>query len=170
MIINTVITPDTIPDVYEVLDFCREHELMVTVAPQDDWTVMNPRLAADPDYYELIAHVRRMKRRKEPKIILSDLFLQRVSDQANHKCFPTLVPRIYPDGSVFYPCTPLGRTCGNLLDHESLYEMVHDAWRQQGLPDCALGSQQCFLSCFMEPTHMVEHPFRVLAEQLENIA
>jgi hypothetical protein len=36
------------------------------------------------------------------------------------QCYPTMFPRVYPNGDVFYPCEPLRKVVGNFLREGSL--------------------------------------------------
>ncbi len=169
MIINPVITPETIPDIYEVLDFCRGHDLLVSPVPEDQWTAINTGLINNPEYYRLIENITAMKKKGSKNIILSDIFLDQIMKFERHNCFPTLVPRIYPDGSVFYPCTPIEKIYGNLLDYPDLNKMLVEAYRKEKLPECVFNTKKCFMSCFMEPANMIEHPFSLIKQQLRHI-
>ena len=40
------------------------------------------------------------------------------------QCYPTMFPRVYPNGDVFYPCEPLRKVAGNLLRDGSLAEDI----------------------------------------------
>ncbi|MFC1643802.1 radical SAM protein [Candidatus Omnitrophota bacterium] len=169
MIINSVITPETIPDIYEVMNLCREHDLLVSPVPEDQWSSVNAGLANNPGYYRLIEDIIAMKKGGNKNIILSDVFLDQIIKFEKHNCFPTLVPRIYPDGSVFYPCTPVGNVHGNLLDYPNLNTMLKRAYKKEKLPECVSGTKKCFMSCFMEPANIIEHPFSLLKQQLKHI-
>ena len=169
MIINPVITPETIPDIYEVMAFCREHDLLVSPVPEDQWTAINTGLIDNPGYYKLIEDIIAMKKGGNKNIIVSDVFLVQIMKFEKHNCFPTLVPRIYPDGSVFYPCTPIEKIYGNLLDYPNLNKMLVEAYRKEKLPECVFNTKKCFMSCFMEPANMIEHPFSLIKQQLQRI-
>lgn len=126
--------------------------------PQDNGLVPHPKLVKNPKYKKLLNDIVEMKK-KGYSIGISNLFLKQISTFQKHNCFPSLVPRIFPDGSVFHPCNPIHKTYGNLLDYPSLYKMLKKAHKKEGLPSCALNSKNCFMSCYMEFVNAIEHPF-----------
>jgi MoaA/NifB/PqqE/SkfB family radical SAM enzyme len=169
MIINAVITPENIPDIYKVMDFCRQHDLFVSPVPEDQWGDINSDLINNPGYHKLVEDMIAMKKEGNNNIALSNIFLDQIMKFEGHNCLPTLVPRIYPDGSVFYPCTPIEKIYGNLLDYPDLNTMLIEAYKKEKLPECAFNGKKCFMACFMEPTNMIEHPFSLIKQQLEHI-
>ena len=54
------------------------------------------------------------------------------------KCYPTMFPRVYPNGDVFYPCEPLRKVAGNLLKDGSLKKIFARGKKKYGdIPPCA---------------------------------
>jgi MoaA/NifB/PqqE/SkfB family radical SAM enzyme len=162
MIINCVITSSTIGDVDDVLEFCKDLDVPLGIVPQNNWTVPDKDLISNPEYYRLISNVIAMKRNGY-RIGVSDLFLSQIQTFPKHNCYPSLVPKVYPDGSVFYPCRHLNRVYGNILDYPSLVEMMKEAYQREGLPECSSDSQKCFMSCYMEFANAMEHPNSLLS-------
>ena len=53
------------------------------------------------------------------------------------ECFPTMFPRVYPNGDVFYPCEPLRKIAGNLLRDGSLEKIFARGKKIYGdIPPC----------------------------------
>src|SRR6266436_780184 len=53
------------------------------------------------------------------------------------QCYPTMFPRVYPNGDVFYPCEPLRKIAGNLLRDGSLRKIFANGKRRYGeIPPC----------------------------------
>jgi MoaA/NifB/PqqE/SkfB family radical SAM enzyme len=169
IIISSVITHETIDDIYEVIDFCERHNIFISPVPEDDCAKAHANLINNEKYYRLIRDIIEMKRKGKNHIVVSNIFLNQILKFPEHNCIPTLVPRIYPDGSVFYPCSPLEKIYGNLLDYPNLNTLLKEAHRKQGLPVCAYNTKKCFMSCFMEPTNMIERPIRLAYEYLKNL-
>ena len=71
LIVNCVLSPETLTDAPAILDFCREHNLLASFSPQavDDW----PRyeLLVSPEYKAFIARPIAAKRADAP-ILASD--------------------------------------------------------------------------------------------------
>ena len=169
MIINPVITAYNIEDIYGIIDFCKQIGVLVSPVPEDDWKKPEANLVHNPHYHKLIHDLLEFKSNGGKHIVVTSQFLRQVSHFTRHNCLPTLVPRVYPDGSVFYPCTPLEKVYGNLLDYPSLNTLLKEAFHKEGLPGCALSSEMCFMSCFMEPANMIANPLNMLAEQMKSI-
>ena len=62
--------------------------------------------------------IERRRERKQP-INGTPKLLRTVLEFGDFKCFPTMFPRVYPNGDVFYPCEPLKKIAGNLLQEGS---------------------------------------------------
>src|SRR6266853_903452 len=53
------------------------------------------------------------------------------------QCYPTMFPRVYPNGDVFYPCEPLRKVAGNLLRDGSLRKIFARGKKIYGdIPPC----------------------------------
>src|SRR2546425_1046920 len=53
------------------------------------------------------------------------------------ECYPTMFPRVYPNGDVFYPCEPLHKIAGNLLRDGSLKKIFARGKKIYGdIPPC----------------------------------
>src|SRR6266566_2330880 len=53
------------------------------------------------------------------------------------QCYPTMFPRVYPNGDVFYPCEPLRKVAGNLLRDGSLKKIFARGKKIYGdIPPC----------------------------------
>jgi len=60
------------------------------------------------------------------------------------QCYPTMFPRVYPNGDVFYPCEPLRKVAGNLLRDGSLKKIFARGKKIYGdIPPCQ-GSATCW--------------------------
>lgn len=170
LIANCVITPETLPGVDKVLDFCIEHNIAFAFSPQsfNNW----PRyelLIAD-EYRAFVDKVIRYKKRGY-KILGSLAYLKLARDFQPYNCYPTLVPRVLPNGDLIYPCRPIersqtshgGRPC-NLTRVASWQEALKIAVNKFGPPPRSCAS--CFQQCYAEPSLMQARPLSLLQEIL----
>ena len=137
MTINCVIDASTVDDVYEVMEFCREHNFVFSCcsALKNDLTPYE--LLENARYQRLVGHILESKRRKRLKINGSLQELEYILRFKNFNCYPTLFARIYPNGDVLYPCVPLKTVGGNLFETPSLREIYWRARERFGdVPDC----------------------------------
>ena len=59
------------------------------------------------------------------------------------KCYPTMFPRVYPNGDVFYPCEVLRKIAGNVLEEGSISKCFQRGRELYGeTPQC---KNNCFL-------------------------
>jgi MoaA/NifB/PqqE/SkfB family radical SAM enzyme len=170
LVLNCVISPETLPGAPAILDFCQEHNLLVSFSPQavDDW----PRyeLLVSEEYKAFVAQLIESKKNGGP-ILGSDAYLQSLYDFTSYACYPTLVPRIMADGALVYPCRPIERKGAsnggrpvNLLDVDSWAEAMETAVSQYGSPPQHCTS--CFQQCFAEPSLMQSRPLAHAIEWL----
>lgn len=170
MVVNCVISPETLPGARQVLDFCRQHSLLISFSPQavNNW----PRyeLLVDDGYQAFLQEMIDLKRRGAP-ILGSVAYLHTIARLQPYSCYPALVPRIMPGGDLVYPCWPIeragdshgGRPC-NLLDVDSWSEALARAVETYGQPPRVCTS--CFQQCYAEPSLMQAQPLSLLAEAL----
>jgi MoaA/NifB/PqqE/SkfB family radical SAM enzyme len=135
--INCVIDAGTIDDVYDVMEFCREHRLVFSCcsALKNDMTPV--QLLENTRYQRLVNHILSSKRQKRLKINGSYEELEYILGFKEFHCYPTMFARIYPNGDVYYPCVPLKTVGGNLFETPSIAEIYRRARKTFGdVPDC----------------------------------
>ncbi len=170
MAVNTVISPETLPGAQAVLDFCIQRDLLVSFSPQsvNNW----PRydLTVSPEYQAFIKKLIMLKRRGAP-ILGSIAYLKTLSRFEPYDCYPTLVPRIYPNGDLAYPCRPLekgdngqGGRIVNMLDAQKWDDAWAEAYSIYGQPP--RNCHSCFQQCYAEPSLMQSKPLTLLWENL----
>jgi pyruvate-formate lyase-activating enzyme len=151
LVINCVLSPETLGGARQVLDFCAEHGLLVSFSPQ-----------------AFLGQLASLKRRGGP-ILGSAAYLGTLAKLRPFSCYPTLVPRVLPGGEMLYPCWPIerggtshgGRPC-NLLDVKSWTEALKIAADAYGPPPRVCTS--CFQQCFAEPSLMQSKPAQAAVE------
>jgi MoaA/NifB/PqqE/SkfB family radical SAM enzyme len=170
LIVNCVLTPETLPAAEGVLEFCQAHNLLISFSPQ---AVRNwPRydLLVSEDYRAFIRRLLALKKQGAP-ILGSQIYLRTLLEMQPYACYPTLAPRIMPSGDLVYPCRPIekegrshgGRPC-NLLAVGSLERALEIAQNDYGPPPRLCAS--CFQQCYAEPSLMQAQPLALLSEWL----
>jgi len=168
MIINCVLTPENLSDAHDMLDFCTAHGLLISFSPQAVHNWPHYDLLVSKDYQAFLSQLMTYKRRGAP-ILGSMAYLRTLRDMVPYACYPTLVPRVTPQGDLLYPCRPIekegdshgGRPC-NLLNVTSWQHAIQRAVETYGLPPRMCTS--CFQQCFAEPSLMQSHPLSLLWE------
>jgi MoaA/NifB/PqqE/SkfB family radical SAM enzyme len=133
--ISAVIEEGNLDEMERIVDFCREHDFVFSAQTAQVGKYPNYALLRNPRYLALVEKLTEA-RRSQPvngtERLLRTLLLFR-----EFSCFPTLFPRIYPNGDVFYPCEPLRKIAGNLLEDGSLERIYARGKRLYGdIPDC----------------------------------
>lgn len=172
MILNAVITPDTLPGAEALLDFIREHHLLISFSPQSYNNWPRYELTVSPAYREFIQKLMKLKQSGAP-ILGSDTYLKTLAAFEPYDCYPTLVPRIYPNGDLSYPCRPLekaengqGGHAINLLNVQNWDEAWKLVRETYGQPPRTCHS--CFQQCYAEPSLMLTKPFPWLMEKIRS--
>lgn len=170
MILNCVVTPQTIGDARAVLQFARENGLLVSFSPQAVMNWPSYDLLVSAEYKTFLQDLITEKQHGAP-ILGSLSYLRTLLDFHPYSCYPTLVPRIMPGGELAYPCRPIekdhnghgGRPC-NLLEVRDWREATARALDEYGDPPMMCSS--CFQQCFAEPSLMQSRPLDWLYEWL----
>lgn len=168
--VNAVISPESLPYAETLLQFCIKNRLLISFSPQSVNNWPRYELTTSTEYQVLISNLISLKKRGAP-ILGSLAYLKMLSRFEPYDCYPTLVPRIYPNGDLAYPCRPLekgnngqgGRTI-NLLE----FQKWDDAWelakRIYGQPP--RNCHSCFQQCYAEPSLMQSRPLTLMWENL----
>lgn len=168
LILNAVITPDGLDGLEELLKFCVELDVGISFSPQavNNW----PRyeLLSSPAYHHFLAKLLTLKREGAP-ILGSDTYLKTLLDNQPYRCYPTLAPRIFPNGDLAYPCRPMEKAGGehggrpvNLLtvpDWKTAWQRARAAYG-----DPPENCNSCFQQCYAEPSLMQAHFLEYLLE------
>lgn len=168
MVLNCVLTPETLPGAKDVLNFCAEHDILASFSPQAIHNWPNYDLLVSDAYKAFLARLVRLKKRGAP-ILGSLAYLRTLLKFLPYSCYPTLVPRVMPNGDMVYPCRPIereqdshgGRPC-NLLQVDSWEQATQIALEAYGQPPRTCSS--CFQQCFAEPSLMQARPLALLHE------
>jgi len=170
LILNAVITPETLPGMDALIDFCAAHHILLSFSPQavNNW----PRyeLLVSPEYRAFIQRALTLKKRGAP-ILGSTAYLKTLLEQTPYACYPTLIPRITPDGWLVYPCLPMEKDGGeqggrpiNLRDVSTWDEAWATAERLYG--EAPSSCTSCFQQCYAESSLMQSRPLTWMLERL----
>ncbi len=163
MAANFVINRGSIGHAREVLDFCRQHDIRLTVGPElsfDGRVVQG--LREDPRYRALLDEL--IAERHDPAVLDSGPYLEAIRDLSPFRCHPSLTPRVSPMGSLYYPCRPLGGLEIDLLEAGSLAEAQRIGRERVGPPPRCEG--RCAMNCYLTPTLFLERPLALIHEHL----
>jgi len=154
ILINCVITHDSIEEVYRVMEFCFRHDMVFAPVSATTDSLADPALLARPDYQRLVKHILDLKKRSYP-ILGSVESIETLLLGKKFPCYALAVPHIYPNGDVFYPCQPLGKIGGNLLELGSISEAYREGERKYGpWKECW---RSCGLNCYVLTNSYIHH-------------
>ena len=170
LILNAVITPKTLPGMDALIEFCTAHKALLSFSPQavNNW----PRyeLLVSPEYRAFIQRAITLKKRGAP-ILGSTAYLKTLLEGNPYECYPTIIPRITPDGWLIYPCLPMEKDGGegggrpvNLLDVTHWDEAWAAAQRRYGEAPSSCAS--CFQQCYAESSLMAARPLAWMWERI----
>jgi MoaA/NifB/PqqE/SkfB family radical SAM enzyme len=171
--VNAVITPETLSSMDKLLNFCVENNIWLSLSPQSINNLPSYELATSNEYRAFIEKVIMLKKGGAP-ILGSYSYLKMLIDQTPYECFPTLAPRIMPDGWLAYPCRPMekaGKEQGGLAVNLLNVNTWDEAWKiaQEKYGEAPTSCVSCFQQCYAEPSLMQTHPFEYLREKLRGV-
>ncbi|MDD2923236.1 MAG: radical SAM protein [Anaerolineales bacterium] len=171
--LNAVVTPETLPHMDSLIQFCEENKIWLSLSPQAVNNLPRYELVTSQEYRAFIEKVIALKKRGAP-ILGSMSYLKMLIDQTPYECFPTLAPRITPDGWLAYPCRPMEKAGGeqgglaaNLLEVNTWDE----AWKiaQEKYGEAPTSCVSCFQQCYAEPSLMQARPLEYLREKIRGV-
>lgn len=159
--VSCVVMPHTIEDARQVMRFCFEHGINFAVMPQSIGPYPHPDFKDNSDYIAFMNEVIERKREGFP-VWGTFAYYRTVRDFINFQCYPTVAPRIFPNGDLYYPCSPLDKVAGSLVEAESFDGVFEQGIKKHGpIPDC---DARCFASCYIETSHALTFPVSVVWE------
>jgi len=162
LILNAVITPETLPSMDKLLAFCTENRVQISFSPQAVNNLPRYDLVTSKEYRDFIEKIIEIKRHGAP-IIGSYTYFNTLLDQTPYECYPTLVPRILPDGWLAYPCRPMEKAGGE-QGGRAVNLLSVDTWdKAWAIAKKRYGEAQ---QCYAEPSLMQVHPVEHLKETI----
>ena len=135
--ISTVIEEWNIAEVEKLLDWCGEEGFVFAAQSAQMEKMPNLRLVQNPNYQALVDKIIERRRKGVQAINGTPRTIETLLRFHAFQCYPTMFPRVYPNGDVFYPCEPLRRVAGNLLKDGSLKKIFERGKRIYGdIPPC----------------------------------
>jgi MoaA/NifB/PqqE/SkfB family radical SAM enzyme len=135
--ISTVIEEWNIDEVERIMDFCGEQGFVFATQTALEEKLPNLRLRQNPSYQALVEKIVQHRRERTQPINGTPKLIRTLLEFGDFQCFPTMFPRVYPNGDVFYPCEPLKKIGGNLLREGSFKKVFARGRRLYGdIPDC----------------------------------
>ena len=164
LLINVVITRENIKDVYGIMDFCFEHDIGFSAIAQ--MTNFKPLeyLRTSTEYKKLVDDILDYNRKGYP-VLGMPIYNYNMLAFQKHLCFPTLIPTIYPNGDLLYPCEVLNKKRYNLLEVGSI-----KAANSQGLADVGYEINcpgECYLPCYISASCFMEKPISSIKQEMK---
>jgi len=135
--ISTVIEEWNIGEVERLLDWCAEQSFVFAAQSAQLEKMPNLKLPQNPRYQALVAKLIERRRSNAQPINGTPKTIDTLLNFRPFQCYPTMFPRVYPNGDVFYPCEPLRKVAGNLLRDGSLRKIFANGKKLYGdIPPC----------------------------------
>ena len=135
--ISTVIEGWNIAEIERILDFCGDKGFVFATQSALHEKMPNLRLRQNPRYPALVEKIVERRRARTQPINGTPKLIRTMLEFGDFQCFPTMFPRVYPNGDVFYPCEPLKKIGGNLLREGSFARVFARGRKLYGeIPDC----------------------------------
>jgi len=159
IVISSVITPDNIPDLYEVYEYARQRGFVFAAAPQLVGVKAAARLQENQDYRRFFDFLIKEKRKKAP-VFGSRLYLEYMRDLTKFRCYPFTMLVVSPTGEIFYPCLEIGNKVGNICEGHSLHRYRQEGDKHFGpQPDC---DTRCHSACALSFGLLFSHLFSMV--------
>ena len=135
--ISTVIEEWNIGEVERLLDWCGEEGFVFAAQSAQMEKMPNLKLLQNPNYQALVDKIIERRRNGAQPINGTPRTIETLLRFRDFQCYPTMFPRVYPNGDVFYPCEPLRKVAGNLLKDGSLRKIFARGKKIYGdIPPC----------------------------------
>jgi MoaA/NifB/PqqE/SkfB family radical SAM enzyme len=135
--ISTVIEEWNIGEVERLLDWCAEQGFVFAAQSAQMEKMPNLALLKNPKYHALVDKIIARRRAGTQPINGTPKTIDTLLRFRDFQCYPTMFPRVYPNGDVFYPCEPLRKIAGNLLYDGSLRKIFAKGKKLYGdIPPC----------------------------------
>jgi MoaA/NifB/PqqE/SkfB family radical SAM enzyme len=158
--IHSVITPETLESIEDIVSFCESLDITLSVSPEHHHYYPNPALFENRKYVNLVDRLTELKKIGKP-IACSYGYLRKIRYFSKHRCYPFVSPRVEPDGRVYFPCQQIRRKYVYLQNYRSLYELMQKNSEWKAEADC---SHRCFLACYVDVEQYIDSPFSIMKE------
>jgi MoaA/NifB/PqqE/SkfB family radical SAM enzyme len=135
--ISTVIEEWNLGEVERLLDWCGQQGFVFAAQSAQMEKMPNLALLRNPKYQALVDKIIERRRMGAQPINGTPRTIETLLRFGSFQCYPTMFPRVYPNGDVFYPCEPLRKVAGNLLQDGSLRKIFARGKKKYGdIPAC----------------------------------
>ena len=135
--ISCVLEEWNLGEAERLLEYCSEHGHVFSVQSAQNGLHPNFALLHNPRYRAFVDKLVQLRTERKAPINGSPRLLRTLLEFREFHCYPTLFPRVYPNGDVFYPCEPLRKIAGNLLEDGSFDEIFEKGRKLYGeIPQC----------------------------------
>ena len=135
--ISTVIEEWNIGEVEKLLDWCGQEGFVFAAQSAQNNKMPNLKLLQNREYQALVDKIIARRRANTQPINGTPRSIETLLRFREFQCYPTMFPRVYPNGDVFYPCEPLRKIAGNLLKDGSLAKIFARGRKMYGeIPPC----------------------------------
>ena len=135
--ISTVIEEWNVGEIERILEYCGEQGFVFATQSALHEKLPNLRLRQNPRYQALVEKLVERRRARSQPINGTPKLIRTLLEFGDFQCFPTMFPRVYPNGDVFYPCEPLKKIGGNLLEEGSFKKVFARGRNLYGdIPQC----------------------------------
>jgi len=135
--ISTVIEEWNLGEVERLLDWCGEQGFIFAAQSAQMEKMPNLSLLRNAKYQALVDKIIERRRSGAQPINGTPRTIETLLRFGEFQCYPTMFPRVYPNGDVFYPCEPLRKVAGNLRKDGSLRKIFARGKRIYGdIPPC----------------------------------
>ena len=135
--ISTVIEEWNIGEVDRLLDWCGEQGFVFATQSAQMEKMPNLELLRNAKYQALVDKIIARRKGGTQPINGTPKTIETLLRFHQFECYPTMFPRVYPNGDVFYPCEPLRKIAGNLLRDKSLRKIFANGKKLYGdIPPC----------------------------------
>jgi MoaA/NifB/PqqE/SkfB family radical SAM enzyme len=162
--VNCVVSKDNLDDIPELMRFAKENKVRFTLCPQLDekGSPIKDLNGKDKERYQNLINQILKDKGKNNAIFDIKPFLEHIKTFKKFDCYPSLTPRVYPNGDFIFPCPKLYKNKLNVLESGSW-----DKIRKFMEKEKQACKKQCFLPCYIETSLLIKHPFSLLKGTLK---
>jgi molybdenum cofactor biosynthesis enzyme MoaA len=162
IVISSVMTPENLDDIYEVMDFAFSKGFQFAAYPQLAGVHSPDELKNNSRFMNVVEHMIQAKK-KGKKIFPTLESLRLMKHLSPFRCRPFTIVSMEADGTVYYPCLEQANAIGNIREH-SLHQLKKKGIKEFGFPQCS--GSQCHSACSLGFSQILNRPFSMMHEAL----
>lgn len=171
LMVNTVITPETIDEADSILDWANDMDIWYSPVPMNRGPVIDPGLASSLEYSALCDKIVSRKK-KGFKILGSSRLINGLVRGEKIECFPSLIPHVDGDGYTYWPCKASSNIKPvklNVLDYRSFDELYMVAEEMISVKEIhGNGPGQCGSDCHWMQNHVSDALAKGIAKPIRS--